>query len=191
MNKSDFRYAPFFCEENIWHLGNDLVAQGFPRKHISVLFFFLPEGFVPLFSQQLCEDTNPVVWDYHVVLKFEHSKSDVYIMDFDSKLPFATPIDQYLAYTFPLTTSLSSPFQFFIRSVPLTAYLDHFHSDRSHMRSEIGEPLHPFPNWPCILIKNDHRRLTLKDYINFTENLAVTSEVKSYIQFLRDYNIQV
>jgi hypothetical protein len=189
LNETDFKYAPFFCEENIWHLGNDLVTQGFPCSAISVLFFFLPEGFVPLFNQKLCEMPNPVVWDYHVVLKFEYSKSDTYIIDFDSKIQFVTPIDQYLEYTFPLTASLASQFQFLIRSVPLSAYLQHFHSDRSHMLSETGEPQHPFPNWPCILTENDRRRFTLKEYISLTEELAETSTVKSHTQLLSENNV--
>ena len=99
-----------------------------------------------------------------------------------------TPTAQYLMNTFPSPTLLPLQFQFWVRSVPVRDYLDRFHSDRSHMLSEKGEPLHPFPDWPCILINDECLRIRLRDLISLTEELTISTGVKSYADFLGENN---
>ena len=68
-NKSDYIYTPLFCEENIWHLANSLIQEGIDAKDLEVIFMSNPGRHIVLLQQYAVASSDPVIWDYHVVLR--------------------------------------------------------------------------------------------------------------------------
>jgi hypothetical protein len=65
---------------------------------------------------------------------------------------------------------LSDPCRLF-RVVPVSTFLDHFASDRSHMAGT-GKA---FPVWPVIKGLRASRSMNLMDYVNMTEAMTVSA----------------
>lgn len=160
LNRLKSHYTRQFCEENVWHLGRFFLEEkDYSADQISVLFFTNKLKQVILFQQYNIEMLDsgghpfeksleqPLVWDYHVVLCVDNSYPQVF--DLDSRLPFGTPLKQYLQQTFPWNDLLKTSWQTWIRRVPLENYLRQFQSDRSHMLIE-GRAICAFPNYPPI-----------------------------------------
>jgi len=93
---------------------------------------------------------NLLFWDYHVVLL-----KDNHIHDFNSTLPFSTPIEQYFSRSF-IDESLLIPLQIpRFRVLPADKYIQLFLSDRRHMKS--GDDWHaPPPGWPLISLTSSN-----------------------------------
>ena len=154
------KYTPFFCEENIWHLGRER-SQHQPVGDFSVWILRGRGSAFVIFAQKAAVPGEPLFWDYHVVLVDDHHRL---VYDFDTLAPFPCPEDEYLQWAFGPGQAAPIDVQGLIRAVDLSVYLHRFSSDRSHMLDERGCPLHPFPLWPCLT--STQQPLTLKDLLD-------------------------
>ena len=172
--KEQYLYTPLFCEENIWQLGNTLASQSqLDIEKSWVLVITNPEQKVPLMNQQVVEPGQAVIWDYHVIL-LSNIDSQLKIFDFDTRLPFVTPLELYIASTFIEPDKLPESFHPYIRKIPLNSYLKNFYSDRSHMTGQIDSA--DFPAWP-IINQNQEHIIKLADYLSLGLSLGDDSEI--------------
>lgn len=146
-NKAHYPYTPLFCEENIWQLLNSLTNEKQSLSEMWVLFITNAKRKVPLFNQQAAPVNRAVIWDYHVILLRAINQQPL-IFDYDTRLPFATPLKQYLQNSFINPAELPEELTPYIRKIPARTYLQKFHSDRSHMQNIITPS--QFPGWPII-----------------------------------------
>ncbi|MEZ5537852.1 MAG: hypothetical protein R3F02_19790 [Thiolinea sp.] len=140
-----YLYQSRYCEENIWHL-----AQQPEFQNCDVIVIAARGDFFPIVCQRAAETPDtPMLWDYHVVLLW-HADNDVhYILDFDTTLPYCTPVADYLRQSFLDERLLKPQFIPLFRVMPGREYIAHLQSDRSHMKSAEGWLAEP-PPWPPI-----------------------------------------
>jgi protein N-terminal glutamine amidohydrolase len=140
------RYTAFYCEENVWHLANDAEID-------CVVFISNPQRQVACFEQQRAPAPGqPMVWDYHVIglaLSTTETQSSM-IQDLDSALTMPSPVNKYLAATFPPLRPQHQKYSPWFRICSATDYIRTFASDRRHMKSPDGSWQQPPPAWPCI-----------------------------------------
>ena len=182
------RYQAYFCEENIWHLaqrlGGLVLVISNEHQNVAVWEQKLSEeqAQVPDSGPETNQESaNPVLWDYHVILaanlqseaegpyNWKHLSETARIYDFDTRLSFPTPIQDYFAQSFrPLDPSVPEQFRPQFRSLDSRHYIESFDSDRAHMKNENGEWAALPPDWPPIRCLNDQRRslAELRDFKN-------------------------
>ena len=149
LQPESFTYTPLFCEENIWLLCQKLANRGLNPEDMSALFLTNAARQTPVLQQKRSPNPDlPTWWDYHVVLQAYADTS--YILDFDTRLPFAAPSEIYFQECFLLQQDLPDEQQIYLKKIPAAVYLQQFSSDRSHMRTEDGRPTVPFPDYPPI-----------------------------------------
>lgn len=143
------RYAPYFCEENVWQLAHERAGQAGERLVVFVLGADPRRPTVAVWRQRAAAGAPFVIWDYHVVL-FERATPDAdwQVWDHDSTIGTPAGATAYLAGTFPQELSGLAPR---FRVMEAGEFLRAFSSDRRHMRSPDGGELRPFPPWPPIL----------------------------------------
>lgn len=131
--------APFWCEENAWHLCVD------PRVgDAHVVIISNPTRTVALWHQRAASrDSAPVVWDYHVVVISTGGR----VWDLDTRLAFPIALDEYLAQSFREVAPRLRPR---FRAIAAPTYRTRFASDRRHMRDAQGQWQQPPPPWPPI-----------------------------------------
>ena len=112
-------------------------------------------------NQQSAAENQPLVWDYHVILR--DITLDL-IYDFDSRLPFPCAAGKYMRATFPAEDLLPAEYHACLRRIPLADFIRDFWSDRSHMVDENGQALAPFPPWQAILA--DDQPVKLEEYLD-------------------------
>jgi hypothetical protein len=161
------RYAPQYCEENIWHLCQH---PNLLHKQRYVVFISNKQRLCPFWNQRAATSAEaPVGWDYHVVMLLRHEDDEPWcIGDLDTRLEFPTPVADYLRQTFVNIDNMPSEYHPTFRVIPATEYVERFSSDRSHMRSVGGGWLAPPPSWPAIHSGPSN----LDDFIN-VETLGV------------------
>jgi protein N-terminal glutamine amidohydrolase len=167
-------YTPFFCEENIWLLARRLLAEDMPKQRMFVLFLSNPNRSILLLEQRQAPKGRLTFWDYHVVLQVGQDGKD-WIYDYDSRLPFPTPLMTYLTRTFPDQYRLPRIFRTMIRRIPAAEYLEQFSSDRSHMAGKI--PPDAYPDYPVIQAQVSCHPITLDDYLEMRKPLPDHSRV--------------
>ena len=176
-DRKNYLYTALFCEENIWHLVQQLKTEGFDIDSMTVLLLSNPQQQIVLFNQSCRPVGESVIWDYHVILQLEKNNQQ-WICDFDSLLNFPVSKKSYFSASFPHPGSLQEQYQMFIRSIPATSYLQHFSSDRSHMRDVINAE--QFPSYPPILVKATDLPITLTEYCDMRLSLFDGSKVSLY-----------
>jgi N-terminal glutamine amidase len=86
------------------------------------------------------EDT--VVWDYHVIVVAKHKSDErqTLVFDFDAnELPFPCDSTEYSVYCLGIHYELGgTSYEHRFRVVPARQFVDHFASDRRHMRTADG-----------------------------------------------------
>lgn len=174
-NKKHYLYTPLFCEENIWQL---LLSFSQSSKKVDsskmwALIITNPDQKIVLLNQCAAEINQPIIWDYHVVLLAEIHQQP-FIFDFDTRLPFITPLHQYLQHTFIFSDNLPQELTPYIRKIPAHSYLERFYSDRLHMENQIEKS--EFPSWP-IINANKKLRIKLADYLATDRELDDNSQV--------------
>lgn len=165
MNRSSCRYAPCYCEENVYYLSRRLAecsdaqdcacrvcADGKMGTHGAlgagcVVFISNPSRTCAMTFQRT-GGGNVVVWDYHVVLSAITCGGHAVIYDLDSLLPFPVDAREYVSKSFP--SAVPSVYRPVFRVVPGYLYARQFFSDRRHMRRADGSYLAPPPEWPPI-----------------------------------------
>ena len=138
-------YAPFYCEENVWHLCRDATLPAGDRHAV---FISSDARATPFFGQRAAAGSDPMVWDYHVVLLLEGAAgADVY--DLDTTLGFPLSAGAYLDRTFR-DLALPPAYAPKFRVVAAADMTRVFSSDRSHMRGG-GAWQRPPPRWTPIV----------------------------------------
>lgn len=149
------RYAPSYCEENVWHLCGE---PRFARVEARVVFVSNAERACALWCQRSAERPGEaVVWDYHVILA-ARAACGWEVWDLDTTLGAPVPLAEYLAMTFvdlrllppPLLDELAGLAPRF-RVLEAELYRAEFSSDRSHMEGAGWEIRPPAPPWPAIV----------------------------------------
>jgi len=154
------KYVPYFCEENIWHLCQDPVFEGLERR---VVFISNAERQCPVWCQRsAAAPGEPVVWDYHVIL-FVQVDEQWRVYDLDTVLGLDVPMVEYLQQSFAPRGLLPLPWAQRFRVIEADTYVQHFSSDRSHMRQGPQWKAQP-PAWPCILA--DDAQHNLFDFVD-------------------------
>jgi hypothetical protein len=148
-------YAPFYCEENVWHLaGDDRLPSGRGR----VVFISGSGGHVAVWRQRAATTAGePVIWDYHVVLLV-----DALVYDLDTTLPFPVALRTYLGASFPEGTPVPDGLRPRFRVIDAAEFRATFASDRSHMKGSTAAP----PAWPCI--RTARERMNLDRFTDVT-----------------------
>lgn len=183
LRREHFAYAACFCEENIWQLGKSLVAQGISIAAMHAVVLSNSNRNIALLQQRAALPGNIMMWDYHVILLLKNADKE-WILDFDTRLPFASLRNNYALKSFIPSTQLAQEFQPLMRVIPMAEYLARFSSDRHHMRDENGEPLQPFPLWPAIQSNDVDQPITLMQYMEMEDNLPGNSRVYSQTHWL-------
>ena len=165
--KENYLYAPLFCEENIWHLIDSLSSADIAIKSLFCLFITNSKQKFIMLNQQSAALNQAVIWDYHVIL-LAIIKQQAYIFDFDTRLDFVTPLEEYLIKSFIFSDQLAGQFVPYIRKIPAQSYLKQFYSDRSHMLNQISPS--EFPPWPVINSANKNYT-SLADYLNLQKKI--------------------
>lgn len=176
--KSDYCYTALFCEENIWHFAKSLIDDGIKKENIHILFLTNKNKQIVIFNQLSAEAGQPVIWDYHVILRVNIEQS-LYIFDFDTRLDFITNAEFYIKNSLP--DNINPRYQSLLRIIPARIYLKHFDSDRSHMKGVIPES--KFPDYPCIR-SNSVNKIVLKDLFDIERNIDKTSIIYNFEQLL-------
>lgn len=166
-------YTPLFCEENIWQLIHSLSCQGENIDGMWVLILTNPAQKVPLMNQRAVKEHHVVVWDYHVVLLAKGNQM-YQIVDFDTRLSFASALHDYIGNTLIEPEHLPEHLHTHIRKIPASAYLNQFYSDRSHMLRQIDSS--EFPDWP-VINAGQPNTISLADYLNLEQTLNDGSEI--------------
>lgn len=165
-------YTAYFCEENAWLLCRKLVHCGLLPGDIQVLLFSNQQNSVLLQQQRAAATGQPMIWDYHVVVRVTGETDQV--LDPDSRLPMPCATDRYLQQTFGRQARLPESLRTQVRVIPAASYLARFHSDRSHMEQAL--PLSAFPGYPCIEAPAAVR-IDLAEYRNLDRHLDDGSRV--------------
>ena len=167
INTSNCLYTSQFCEENIWHLCQQICADGnFTQSE--VIFLSNTNKQIAVYSQQAVPAHQAIIWDYHVILKTNYQNKTV-IFDFDSRLSFPCLINDYLSNSLP--AHIPSQFKTQFRLISAELYLTHFFSDRSHMIDLIDKA--KFPPYAPIL-SNHKNNLKLLQLIDFNRPIQGT-----------------
>lgn len=156
MERVQFHYQPFYCEENAWWLCAEPTLGPGPRY---VIFIANRAGLCPFLGQRAAPPGEIIGWDYHCVVL----DGQVRIWDLDSRLSLPSPGAAWLAGTLPFGPQLSAELRPWFRLVPADDFRRDFASDRSHMRTPDGRCQHPPPPWPPI-----GQGMKLHDYLDLT-----------------------
>jgi hypothetical protein len=149
---ADLRYAPYYCEENVYHLcAESSLSPAHGVVHRRVVIISNERRCCALWAQRAAASRHrPVLWDYHVIFSAQTAAESWLVWDLDTRLGFPVSLPVYLSGTFrPLDRAhrwLAPRF----RIQTAEDYRAHFSSDRSHMRADNGEWLQPPPPWPPI-----------------------------------------
>ncbi|KAI3438634.1 hypothetical protein D9Q98_001056 [Chlorella vulgaris] len=169
--RGDCAYTSCYCEENVLQLVVQLRALVSPA-HLNVVFISNPSQAVPIWRQRASVDAGRdyQIWDYHVLLVLQSPSQPAQpalVFDLDTTLPFPCTLGEYQQQALLGGNDLLPRFQRFYRIVPAPLLLQHFASDRSHMRDTEGLWLQPPPPHPCITTA-DGRVNTLPSYLDFS-----------------------
>lgn len=169
--------VPSYCEENVWRLCyrrlyGSLGKQdkqddiGNDNESYHVAFISNEQRCCPMLNQRASKSPEiPCLWDYHVILiqstkgfGKHNSQNDVKVLDVDTHLPYSCSLEEYLDGSFGdfhfTNETDSNKYAPMFRVVRAELYLQHFYSDRMHMRSEDGGYLATPPKYDCITTPN-------------------------------------
>ncbi len=155
MSPHAFRYAAYYCEENVWHLAAEPQIRGEKR----VMFISNRDRSCALWRQRTAPAPDaPVLWDYHVVLI-----AGQHIWDLDTTLDLPVSTARYLRETFPVHGRVDPKLEPRFRLIEASLFRESFASDRSHMFHG-GLYQAPPPKWP--MIGAEHGETNLFSFID-------------------------
>ncbi len=158
MSRHSYPYAPYYCEENIWHLCQQADFGAFDSK---VVLISNHSRTCALWNQRASMTPDePVIWDYHVILLFDKEGWQVY--DLDTVLNAPTSVAEYLWSTFG-QAQVPEQFQPQFRIIDANEFVSLFSSDRSHMLTADGQWQVPPPVWPAIVRNGQSNLMDLID----------------------------
>jgi hypothetical protein len=156
MDRAQFHYQPFYCEENAWWLCAEPALGPGPRQ---VVFITNRAGLCPFLNQRAAAPGRLIGWDYHCVVLDGQGR----IWDLDTRLGLPVHGRDWLAGSLPFLARLTAELKPFFRVVPAADYRRDFASDRGHMRLSGGGWEHAPPPWPAI-----GRGMNLPDYLRLS-----------------------
>lgn len=162
---TDFKYTACYCEENAWHLIENLVSTSMATQaELFACFISNRNKTIPIFHQRSsARDDGLVVWDYHVIV-IQSGEGEELVWDLDTTLPFPCTLDEYEQKALADIPQGPEEHQRLYRLIPARDYLEHFASDRSHMKGPDGSWLAPPPPWPCSRAKSDGCENRISEY---------------------------
>ncbi|CAH4031265.1 unnamed protein product [Pieris brassicae] len=129
-----------------------------------------------------------VLLDYHVIFLYSIDLKSCLVYDLDSELPFPTFFHKYVTETFRTDQVLKSDFHRFFRVVPGKYFLQHFSSDRRHMKRPDGSWIKPPPPYSAISASASSHNLD--EYINMDADIG-PGQVFNLTEFVqRFYKIE-
>lgn len=157
----DCVYTPCFCEENVWNLCNRFRVMGLlDLEQCKVVFVSNKDRCVALWRQRAgLRDTRiPVIGDYHCFAMHNH-RGEWNVFDLDSTLAFPENMDHYYKETFCPQKRKPAKYNPKFRVIDAEDFMQHFASDRSHMKNNEGIYLSPAPRYPPIRTTTDVNNL--------------------------------
>jgi hypothetical protein len=147
LDRADFDYVPFYCEENVWRLLARKELTGLPAWAVLVAS---PARDVVLMRQRSGRTLDGLVhWDYHVFALVDDRTEGLAVLDLDTDLSFPCPASRYVDDTFSRAELPARSVPYF-RLIESAEYRVSFASDRTHMRKPDGSWIAPPPPWPCL-----------------------------------------
>ncbi|KAK6791213.1 hypothetical protein RDI58_010294 [Solanum bulbocastanum] len=165
-----FHHTPYYCEENIYLLCKKLCDDGLADpdgSDLFVIFISNEKKQIPLWHQKASQRAEGVIlWDYHVICvqKKSNENSSSLVWDLDSSLPFPSPLGTYVADSIRPSIQIFSEFKRFFRAVHAPIFLQHFASDRRHMKDSAGNWIAEPPSHEAI-VAEDGAVHNLNEYI--------------------------
>jgi hypothetical protein len=140
---SEFRYHPYYCEENVWWLCQRSELGDGARD---VVFITNPNKQCLFREQRATPAGANTLWDYHVIVVAGGE-----VWDLDTRIGLHVPVDSYLDATFPDLPPGMQELAPMFRVIDSGEFVKVFCTDRSHMRDAKGGWLQPPPPWdaPC------------------------------------------
>nr|CAD7586756.1 unnamed protein product [Timema genevievae] len=138
--------------ESVWKLCEDLNKRHPTQlQHCHIVFVSNDQRTVPLIAKVVVLESqfNVLFQDYHVLFLYNPDDRCL-VYDLDSELPFPTHFHKYVTETFRTDHILKPEYFRYFRVVPAPLFLQHFASDRRHMKRADGSWIHPPPNYPSI-----------------------------------------
>ncbi|CAN6444826.1 unnamed protein product [Victoria cruziana] len=150
VRRDDFAHTPCYCEENVYLLCKQLCTSGFSDlggMDLFVVFISNERKKVPLWHQRASvRNDGLVVWDYHVICVQISGEGIAHVVwDLDSTLPFPVILAQYVFESIQPFSQLYPVFRRLFRVVHAPPFLQHFASDRRHMKDSDGNWISPPP----------------------------------------------
>lgn len=140
--REDYAYHSRYCEENIW-----LLCQRAKFTDSQVMVIASQADCFPMLNQRAANSAQePLLWDYHVVLLWQNTNLN-YLVDFDTRLEFCTPLEAYMQQSFLAEELINPEYVPLFRVIKAQDYASYFKSDRRHMKTKKGW-LAPPPPWP-------------------------------------------
>ncbi|MBH24317.1 MAG: hypothetical protein CMH57_07695 [Myxococcales bacterium] len=162
---ASFRYTPYYCEENAWHLCQHERLRGLERR---VVFVSNALRCCPLWFQRASPDlTEPVLWDYHVLV-IAREQATWQVWDLDTRLPCPLALPSYVEATFGPPHVIPDEFHPRFRVVAPKPFIATFSSDRSHMLDEDGAWREPPPPWPPLFA--EARGMNLMRFVDMEDD---------------------
>ncbi|XP_028819103.1 protein N-terminal glutamine amidohydrolase [Denticeps clupeoides] len=178
-------YTSCYCEENVWKLCEYVQEQRTcPTEEVYAVFVSNERKTIPVWKQKSGRGSEPVVWDYHVVLLHVDQKGEGSVYDLDTVLPFPCPLSTYSREAFRPDQGLPKAFWRKLRVIPAEMYLNTFASDRSHMKDAGGEWRMPPPPYPCI--ETSETKMNLDDFISMDTQVGC-GKVYSLSEFVQHF----
>ena len=156
-----------YCEENVALLCKHVLTSEASQQQWYAVLISNEAKSVPIWhqSQALAQgqdpETQPVVWDYHVVL-LQRSRNAAWIYDYDTLLGWPCPAKAYAVQSFRPELRLRDRFAQRFRVMPAEEYVGHFASDRSHMLNAEGAYHKPPPSHAALRGGFDDHGATLR-----------------------------
>jgi hypothetical protein len=172
LTPSTTRYAPYWCEENVWHLSID-DSVGVPVVDRQVVFISNAVQMCPMWHQR-SSPNSVVFWDYHVVLlaRAVDDRRRTVVWDLDTTLGWPVPLEHYLSSSFDeaaLTPNTTPAF----RVMPVDEFRRVFSSTRAHMRNADDHGWNaPLPPWPAIV--DAQGSMNLMRFVDMSDPIAGT-----------------
>jgi hypothetical protein len=143
IERADLDYQAYYCEENVWRL---LFRPEYAAMAGWAVIVSNALRDVVLMRQVAGRPLDGLVhWDYHVFAVVSDSMAGRLALDFDSELPFPSPLSRYLEDTFPRDVQHAYEPRF--RVIRGGEYVSGLVSDRAHMRKADGSWIAPPPPW--------------------------------------------
>ncbi|KAM3171836.1 hypothetical protein ACTXT7_015788, partial [Hymenolepis weldensis] len=158
-------YTSQYCEENVYKL-IEFIKENRNPSEIYAVFISNRSKKVPLFFQRNCRSSDGLaVWDYHVIVILRlNLDAQFQVYDLDTTLDFPCDASEYWSLALRPNSLYRREFYRFFRIIDAEMYLQHFSSDRSHMRTADGW-LAPPPNYdPISTTESTH---SLPRYMEF------------------------